>query len=288
MSSFEKEQEFYRAKGVRERKDEERRHFEKFKKQYPHLEFSDVIVMSETRVKMKDGKIYELRDEPITTKPIEFDAHVFIGGKTGSGKTVFAVEYFKHNEGLNIFINTNETYYVTDAGDIVVDNISDLLDAINKLESNDIRIVYNPEEAGEDITEKEVATIINMMFAIGSIAKKAVHGDPDYWGTLFIDEVQTWGEKGGCQSVHKLWKRGRGYGIRAVGISQRPADVSHTILTQSYYHVIFYIGDYDHPYFKKYGIPIEDHMEHIEFKSYRFVIWDGTTITRYDKVEYHP
>ena len=86
-----------------------------------------------------------------------------------------------------------------------------------------------------------------------------------------------------------------GYGIRAVGISQRPADVSHTILTQSLYHVIFYIGDYDHPYFRKYNIPIEPQLEvtdeypegFLEFRSYRFVIWDGTTMTRYDKVDYN-
>ena len=66
-------------------------------------------------------------------------------------------------------------------------------------------------------------------------------------------------------------------------MSQRPADVSHTILTQSKDHVIFYIGSYDHPYFKKYKIPIEDYVateeeakqgikKHLDHK-YNFVIW---------------
>jgi hypothetical protein len=219
---------------------------------------------------------------------IEFEQHVFIGGKTGSGKTVFASEYFKHLDGFSVFFNTNESYAVEDASDEVVTSVSELMDLINddEVSINNLRVCFNPELAGEDITIKEVATVINLFFAMGSLAKKEAHGDPETWGTILIDEVQTWGEKAGHPTIHKLWKRGRSYGIRAVGISQRPADVSHTILTQSFEHVIFYVGDYDGPYFTKYGIPIEEHMEHIEYKSYRFVIWDGTTITRYDKVQY--
>lgn len=217
---------------------------------------------------------------------IEFEQHVFIGGKTGSGKTVFASEYFRNLDGLVVFFNTNEAYVVEDSADEVITSVQELTELINETKVNDLKICYNPELAGEDISIEEVATVINMFFAIGSVAKKQIRGDPETWGTIIIDEVQTWGEKQGHPAIHKLWKRGRSYGIRAVGISQRPADVSHTILTQSFEHVIFYIGDYDHPYFKRYNIPIEEHMDHIEYKSYRFVIWDGTNITRYNKVPY--
>lgn len=219
---------------------------------------------------------------------IEFEQHVFIGGKTGSGKTVFAREYFRHNIGFNIFINTNEEYAVEEVADRVISSVAELEELINDKETpvKNMKVCYNPKEAGEDVSIEEVSTIISIFFAMGAIAKRQAQGTPENWGTILIDEVQTWGEKAGHPAIHKLWKRGRSYGIRAVGISQRPADVSHTILTQSYEHVIFYVGDYDHPYFKKYNIPIEDHMEHIEYQSYRFVIWDGTTITRYNKVQY--
>jgi hypothetical protein len=219
---------------------------------------------------------------------IEFEQHVFIGGKTGSGKTVFGATYFRDCAGFCIFFNTNEAYIVEDYADVTIHSIGELNDLMtdDNLSKENLKVCYSPKLAGEDISIEEVATVINMFFAIGSLAKKQVHGDPDNWGTIFIDEVQTWGDKQGHPVIHKLWKRGRSYGIRAVGLSQRPADVSHTILTQSFEHVIFYVGDYDGPYFTKYGIPIEDHMEHIEYKSYRFVIWDGTKITRYDKVQY--
>ena len=217
---------------------------------------------------------------------IEFDAHVSVVGKTQSGKTVFVAMYFEENDGLQIFFNVNEIYAVEQASDKVVTSVQEVYDVINNLEQNDYRICYNPKEAGEDITIEEIQTIINMCFGIGGVAKRQAKGNADIWCTIIIDEVQTYGEKAGHPAIHKLFKRGWSYGIRGVAISQRPADVSHTILTQSMYHVIFYVGDYDHPYFKKYGIPIEEHMEHIEFKSYRFVIWDGSTITRYDKVQY--
>ncbi len=217
---------------------------------------------------------------------IEFDAHVIVVGKTQSGKTVFVSKYFEENEGINIFFNTNEIYAVEKVADHIITTVQELIDILNELETNDVRICFNPQEAGEDITIQQLASVINMCFAIGAIAKRQAKGNAPMWCTIIIDEVQTWGEKAGHPVIHKLWKRGWSYGIRAVGISQRPADVSHTILTQSYYHVIFYVGEYDHPYFRKYDIPIEEHMEHIEFKSYRFVIWDGHTITRYDKVKY--
>ena len=221
-------------------------------------------------------------------RTIDFDAHVFVGGITRSGKTIFVCEYFRQNEGFNIFINTNETYYVEECADIVITSIQELQEIMNssEIDLNNLKICYNPKEAGNDITIQEVGTIINICFAIGSIAKREARGQPEIWCTLIIDEVQTWGQKAGHPAIHKLWKRGWGYGIRAIGISQRPADVSHTILTQSYYHVIFYVGNHDHPYFEDYDIPIEDHIEFIEFRSYRFVIWDGHNITRYNKVQY--
>ncbi len=217
---------------------------------------------------------------------IDFDAHVSVVGKTQSGKTVFVAKYFEENDGVNIFFNLNEIYAVEQAADHIVSTVNEVYEIINNLEQNDVRICFNPEEAGEDITIEQVASIINMAFGIGAVAKRQAKGNAPNWCTIIIDEVQTYGEKAGHPAIHRLFKRGWSYGIRGVAISQRPADVSHTILTQSMYHVIFFVGDYDHPYFRKYGIPIEEHMEHIEFRSYRFVIWDGDTITRYDKVQY--
>ncbi len=43
---------------------------------------------------------------------IEFDRHVFITGKTDTGKTTFAAEYFNSNDGVNIFFNIQEEYVV--------------------------------------------------------------------------------------------------------------------------------------------------------------------------------
>jgi len=212
---------------------------------------------------------------------LEFEKHVFITGTTDYGKTTFAAKYFAANDGLNIFFNIQEEICVEDEADIIVTNLNDLETAI---EEKYTHICYNPELAGEDISIGDIGTTIRMLMAMGVIAKREAGGRPEIWVTVYIDEVQEFGEKQGHPIIHRLWKRGLGYGIRAVGISQRPADVSHTILTQSGDHVIFYIGGYDHPYFKKYNIPIEDHIDHLEEK-YNFVIWrNQQEIERYNKL----
>lgn len=212
---------------------------------------------------------------------IEFEKHVFVTGITGSGKTTFTAKYFEANDGLNIFFNVQEEYVVEEHADIVVTTQDELIEAI---EEGHTHICFNPELAGQDISIGDIGATIRMLFAYGALAKQEEKGRPEIWCTVYIDEVQEYGEKQGHPIIHRLWKRGLGYGIRAVGISQRPADVSHTILTQSLEHVIYYVGGYEHPYFTKYNIPIEEHMEHLEYESYRFVIWDGHEITRYNKI----
>lgn len=212
---------------------------------------------------------------------LEFEKHVFITGITGSGKTTFAAKYFEANSGINIFFNVQEEYVVEEIADIVITTMSELETAI---EEGHTQICFNPELAGQDISIEDIGQTVRMLFAYGIFAKREAKGRPEIWATVFIDEVQEYGEKAGHPIIHRLWKRGLGYGIRAVGISQRPADVSHTILTQSFEHVIYYVGGYEHPYFTKYKIPIEEHMDHLEYESYRFVVWDGREITRYNKL----
>ena len=212
---------------------------------------------------------------------IEFEKHVFITGITDSGKTTFAAKYYESNDGLNIFFNVQEEYAVEEVSDVIVTNQEELEEAI---EEGYKHICYNPELAGMDIQVEDIGTVIRMLFAIGTYAKRKEKGRPEIWCTVYIDEVQEFGEKQGHPIIHRLWKRGKGYGIRAVGISQRPADVSHTILTQSQDHVIFYVGGYEHPYFRNYHIPIEEHISHLE-KDCNFVIWwNQKEITEYNKL----
>lgn len=214
---------------------------------------------------------------------IEIERHGFITGTTDSGKTTFAAHYFRANDGLNIFFNVQEEYVVEENADIIVYTIDELETAI---EEGYTRICFNPELAGEDVSIEDIDVTIRMMFAIGTIAKRQAKGRPDVWCTIYIDEVQEYGGKAGHPVIHRLFKRGLGYGIRGIAMSQRPADVSHTILTQSHQHVIFYVGSYDHPYFENYDIPIEEHMTHLE-TEYNFVIWDKRTITAYNKLNIH-
>ena len=86
--------------------------------------------------------------------------------------------------------------------------------------------------------------------------------------------------------IARVWKRGRRYGIVGIAISQRPADVSHTVLTQSRTHYIFFMGIYEKGYFSAYGIPVfdEEYMEWIK-QDYHYLKYEDGRIEKYDPIE---
>ena len=211
----------------------------------------------------------------------EAEQHLFITGKTNTGKTTWASKYYESSDGLNIFFNVQEEYCVEEASDIIVYDTGELEKAIQDGETH---ICFNPVLAGQDIDIMDIAVTIRTMFAMGVIAKREAKGRPEPWCSIWIDEVQEYGEKQGHPVIHRLLKRGLGYGVRARTMSQRPADVSHTILTQSLDHIIFYVGNYDHPYFKNYKIPMEEHIDHLMTDgkpNHNYVHWNGYEIEEY-------
>jgi len=202
--------------------------------------------------------------------------HFFIGGITGSGKTTFGSSIFEKVDTLAIFINTSEERIPEQKSQIVVTSVDDLCKAI---EMDARKICFNPREAG-DVSVSDVEEISRIMLKMG----RQIHKKRRFiavFGHLFIDEVHEFSELHRAnKTIDRIWKRGRRYGIIGVAMSQRPADVSHTILTQCRYHVIFRLGTYEIPYFARYKIPIEDHEEWLK-KDYHFCIFDGEEVKRF-------
>jgi len=198
--------------------------------------------------------------------------HLFICGITGSGKTTLATKIYENLDTICIFINTNEERIPERASQIIIYDSNEFIEAI---ELNATKICLNPREFKE-IETSEIERITKILMTMGRERKKE-----GIFAHIFIDEVQEY------SSLHKpninidrIWKRGRRYGIIGCAISQRPADVSHTILTQSQFHVIFKLGTYETPYFERYKIPIEEHKEWLK-KPYHIIVFDGVEVKRY-------
>lgn len=202
--------------------------------------------------------------------------HFFICGITGSGKTTFATSIYEKLDTLCVFVNTNEERIPERKSQIIVWDVDEVIKAIN-LDAR--KICLNPKETRE-IASADIERLCNVLFHIGSQINKE-RREITVFSHLFIDEVQEYSSLHRPNAnIDRIWKRGRRYGIVGVAISQRPADVSHTILTQCKYHVIFRLGQYEVPYFQRYRIPIEDHEEWLK-RKYHFTIFDGADVSRF-------
>lgn len=200
-----------------------------------------------------------------------FENHTFTAGITGSGKTYWCSEQFALSERLAIFINTNSEKQPETKCDVLVHDVDGVIEAINQFGKQ--HICYTPS-VDREIEPEDLEQIIDLLFKLGLEINKDKK-QPLIWCELYIDEIQEYeGKRAKTGSrIRKLWKRGRRYGIIGIGISQRPADVSHTVLTQSRTHVIFQLGVYEKGYFEAYGIPaFEEAIEEHLAKNYHYII----------------
>lgn len=206
---------------------------------------------------------------------VDLEERFFVCGITGSGKTTFCTKVYDNLDTLCIYINTSDEVLPEQHSDAIVNTPDQIAYAINKKCK---KICLSPQRE-KDITEKDIEQIRDILFAMGQKINEK-RREPLIWCHIFIDEVHEY------SSVHRknvkidsIWKRGRRYGIIGVAISQRPSDVSHTILTQSRTHIIFEVSPYEVPYFSHYRIPIEEHQEWVEQK-YHFLVFDGARVKR--------
>ena len=85
-------------------------------------------------------------------------------------------------------------------------------------------------------------------------------------------------------AVERISTGGMRFGIRGVFLSQRPANISNTLMTQSNNMIIFFCN-MESQYFKSYSIPIEDILSLIKFNGkYSFCTYDFKKIKDYKAI----
>lgn len=197
------------------------------------------------------------------------NGHSTVIGITRSGKT-FATKNSleKVKEGV-IFFNTQledmPSSFIKCSGK------DDIKVIINALKANK-KINYLPQ-LDQKTRDKELIYIINNLYSRGT--EKRVY--------LVVDEVHLY-EKDSLKELVKVATTGLRFGIHGIWISQRPANIDNTLMTQSNQFIIF-ATNMENGYFDRYGIPAEEIKNKlITGGQYSYCIYDFMEVRGPNKV----
>lgn len=204
-------------------------------------------------IKKVTNRMRKIRQIPLENE------HTCILGLTRHGKTYAIMQTLsKLNEGCLFF---NVQHEETPKGFIK----ADMDTTKNQLKSairNKQKINYVPSTDIEEM-QKELSALINMLYEASG------------WNMrLVVDEVHLM-KKTALGNCIRVATTGLRHGIKAVWLSQRPANVDNTLYSQSTKFVIFALGKPDINYLKNHGFPVEEFVEKTQNEKYRFVIFDS-------------
>ncbi len=176
------------------------------------------------------------------------NGHSTVIGITRSGKTYATKKSLeKVKEGV-LFFNTQ--YEEMPTNFIKVNAYDDVKVIINALKANK-KINYIPQ-LDSNIRDKELIYLIDNLYKRNS--EKRIY--------LVVDEVHLY-EKESLKALVKVATTGLRFGIYGIWISQRPANIDNTLMTQSNQFVIF-ATNMENSYFDRYGIPAEKIKEKLK------------------------
>ena len=193
--------------------------------------------------------------------------HVLVIGSTGTGKTFWMSRIADKYLHRFIFVNPNLETVVEDICTAHYDEPSDVLKG---LLDGEIRIEFIPSEDSKTALEQ----LKELRLGLFEIAAELNIASGTWWLNVIIDEAQSFAWKGSREDVDVFFTRGRRYGIRSWALTQRPQNVSSTIINNVQTQVIYRTGPYETPYFKSYRIPVEEHQDWLK-KSFHYLLYDG-------------
>lgn len=224
----------------------------------------------------------------------DVNKHHFICGITGSGKTTYAIWEYKHIQNRAIFFNSQYERRVELASSHVVSDGEGFIEA---WEDGGKKICYTPHEDQKKATE-QLINIKRILFALGKEINKNVIEHEIIFCHLFIDEIQDFSNKDSPNhEVDAIFKQGRRNGVVGIAVSQRPAEVSHTLLVNCSTHIIFRLSSYERGYFDRYKIPIfaePEYFNHINQgwgkgknpkDRYHFLVFDLVELTKAEPIK---
>lgn len=198
--------------------------------------------------------------------------HSTVIGRTRSGKTTGALLSLQRQKKGVLFFNTQLIKFPR--GWTAASHRTDfdvLVDALNAGE----KIVYNPSR---EYRQQELKILIQLLYK----AAEADNGQLDIF--LVVDEVHLY-EKAALKACIEVATTGIRWGINAIWISQRPAKIDNTLMTQCTRFVIYDVSHMETNYFKNYQMPAEAIYGALERAGkYGYAIYDGHALTEHTRV----
>jgi len=199
------------------------------------------------------------------------EGHTIVLGLTRSGKTYAVKKILTQSNNGVLFFNTQDENL---EGFIKVGAITPF-NIILKLLKLKRKINYIPSTKLKD-QFIEIQFLVNQLFENAHLSQK---------NSIFIvvDEAHLF-LKESLESIKRIATSGIRWGINGIFISQRPANLDNTLMSQSS-HMLIFKCNMESQYFKNYSIPIEIILSNIEhYGKYSFCEYDFLTVTPYNKV----
>ena len=203
--------------------------------------------------------------------------HCLVIGATGTGKTWWMSKVAGRYLHRFIFVNPNLEEVVEQ---ICTAHYYQPSEVLTGLLNGETKIEFIPDED----TATSLAQLQELRLGLFEIAAEINVTSGTWWLNFILDEAQTYAWKGSREDVDVFATRGRRYGIRSWFLTQRPQNISSTIINNAQSQIIFRTGPYETPYFKSYRIPIEDEQEWLK-KPYHYILYDGFVVYRCNPVK---
>lgn len=202
----------------------------------------------------------------------EFNGHTTVIGRTQVGKTYTTVRKLLQQKQGVLFYNTQYEElpgYV----DVYPDNCS--YAQIERLLRKGAKVNFNPPSHPEE-RDKMLSLLVRKLLESGF--------DKQNFIFLAVDEAHLYTDKRVLPELIRIATGGMRFGIHGVWISQRPALIPNTLMTQSTSMMIFPCN-MESQYFKSYGIPYSD-MENEFAKNgpYSYCLYDFKDIEGHRKI----
>lgn len=196
--------------------------------------------------------------------------HNTVIGRTRSGKTTGTLLSLQRQKKGVLFFNTQLIKFPR--GWTAASHQTDFDAIIDALHAGE-KIVYNPSR---EYRQQELKVLIQLLY------KSAEAAELDMF--LVVDEVHLY-EKAALKACIEVATTGIRWGINAIWISQRPAKIDNTLMSQSTRFVIYDVSHMESTYFKNYQMPAEQIYAALKIVGqYGYAIYDGHALTHYPKV----
>lgn len=194
--------------------------------------------------------------------------HEVVIGRTQSGKTYYAVKARAASWRASVLFFNPQGFLVSGEKWVSCGG-HNLVTSIVAVLKTGLRVSYIPSDK-DDIAEKELSCLVDAIFAT----------DFPPPGLLFIaDEAQDF-----PAPLRRIARRGLARGVTGVFISQRPAEMHNTLLTQATRHVIF-DSSWENQYFKRYGLDAEKIEQTLrKAPPHSYIVVEGGCISPAHKV----